>query len=116
MGRGGGGAVTTSSPPPAMLATALALALALAAVQAQGRRLTPPLSQGLQLGRSRPSLFRSKLVKNTGSMVFLSLWILNKNTTKGFRKIISGFDQPRLVFFFSCDFSCAFAKFVCKNW
>ena len=59
MGRGGGGAVTTSSPPPAMLATALALALALAlaAVQAQGRRLTPPLSQGLQTpGVSHPHL------------------------------------------------------------
>jgi len=68
------------------------------------------------IGWSRPSLFRSKLVKNTGSLVFLSLWILNKNTTKGFRKIISGIDQPRLVFFFSCDFSCTFAKFVCKNW
>ena len=77
------------------------------------------LSQSNQqgaIGRSRPSLFRSKLVKNTGSLVFLSLWILNKNTTKGFRKIISGIDQPRLVFFFSCDFSCTFAKFVCKNW
>ena len=36
------------------------------------------------LGRSRPSLIRSKLVKNTRSLVFLSLWIINKNTTKGF--------------------------------
>ena len=36
------------------------------------------------LGRSRPSYFTAKLVKNTGSLVSLFLRVLNKNTTEGF--------------------------------
>ena len=55
------------------------------------------------------------MVKNTGSLVFLSLWVPNKNNPEGFRKIITGIDQPRLVFFVSCDFSCDFTKLVVKT-
>ena len=33
----------------------------------------------------------SNLVKNTGSLVFLSLWVPNKNNPEGFRKIMTGF-------------------------
>ena len=40
---------------------------------------------------------------------------LNKNNPEGFRKIIIGIDQPRLVFFVSCDFSCDFTKLVVKT-
>ena len=68
------------------------------------------------LGCSRPYFFWSNLVKNTGSLIFLCLWVLNKNTTKGFRKIMSEIDQPRHVFFVSCDFVCDFTKMVCENW
>ena len=58
----------------------------------------------------------SNLVKNTGSLVFLSLWVPNKNNPEGFRKIITGIDQPRLVFTVSCDFLCDFTKLVSENW
>ena len=62
------------------------------------------------VGRSRTSYFRPNLVKNTGSLVFLSLRVLNKNTTKGFWKVMSGIDQPRLVLSVPCEFSCEFTK------
>ena len=67
------------------------------------------------LGRSRSSYFTPRFVKNTGSLVFLSLRVLNKKTTKGFRKVMSRINQPRLVLSVSCEFSCEFTKFATKN-
>ena len=55
-------------------------------------------------------------MKTTGSLVFLSLWVPNKNNPKGVRKIITGIDQQRLVFFVSCDFLWDFTKMVSENW